>query len=361
VQLGSSGWGDVSIIAPGDVDGTLTLWARDDSTGAIYSWPLTMDSNGVPELGTASVGTPVTATSGTVVSGVTLTSAAYPTVISSGPLTGGNCGTSDLTACPGVYAEDPDGNLWYYEGESTSGGVSPLSGSRLLVGNVDSPSADLLLIDGSGVAAHDFSGNGNNGVLDGGATWVTDATRGTVLSFDGTSAYLGLPEDLMSSTTSLSFSLWFKTTTAGEVLLSTGDSAPGTSDPSTDATPVLYVGTNGLLYGQFWTGAVSPMASTTAVDDGAWHHVVITGDGDTQSLYLDGQLVGEEGGTIDNGYPLDFAGAGYVNSDGWVSGPATGFSYFNGEMSDLEYYDYPLNPDEVTALYNGQDEVTQLG
>jgi hypothetical protein len=361
VQLGSSGWGGMTIIAPGEVDGVLTLWARDNSTGVIYSWPLRLDSNGVPELGTASVGTPVTATSGTVVSGVTLTSAAYPTVISSGPLTGGTCGTSDLTACPGVYAEDAQGNLWYYEGQSASGGASPLSGSDVLVGNVDTPSADLLLNGGSGEQANDSSGNGNNGALEGGAVWTADPTRGTVLSFDGASAYLDLTSNLMSSTTSLSFSLWFKTTTTGEVLLSNEDSAIGASDPSAEATPVLYVGSNGLLYGQFWTGAVSPMASTTAVDDGTWHHVVITGNGDTQSLYLDGQLVGAEGGTIDSGYPLDIAGAGYVNSAGWVNGPAAGWSYFNGEMSDLEYYAYALNPDEVTALYNGQEEVTQLG
>jgi hypothetical protein len=345
----------VTIIAPGDVDGTLTLWARDDGTGVIYSWPLTLDSNGVPELGTASVGAPVTATSGTVVSGVTLTSAAYPTVISSGPLTGGTCGTADVTACPGIYAEDNDGNLWYYEGQSTSGGASPLSGSDVLVGNVDDPAADLPLAAGSGAVAQDMTGNGNNGTLEGGATWVSDATRGTVISLDGSSGYLQLPDDLVSSTTTLSFSLWFKTSTAGEVLLSTGTSGIGSSDPSTAAVPVLYIGTDGLLYGQFSTGDVDPMVSTAAVDDGQWHHAVITGDTDTQSLYLDGQLIGSVRGTISDSQPLDFVGAGYVNSDGWVNGPATGW------ISDVEYYTYPLNPDEVTALYDGQDAVTQLG
>jgi hypothetical protein len=361
VQLGSSGWGDVSIIAPGDVNGTLTLWARDDSNGVIYSWPLTLDSNGEPELGTASVGAPVTATSGTVVSSVTLTSAAYPTVISSGPLTGGTCAAADLTACPGTYAEDNDGNLWYYEGQPASGGASPLSGSRVLVGNVDDPDADLPLAAGSGAEANDETGNGNNGTLEGSATWATDATRGTVISLDGTSGCLQLPDDLVSSTTTLSFSLWFKTSTAGQVLLSTGTSDVGSSDPSTAAVPVLYIGTNGSLYGQLPTGDIDPMASTAAVDDGQWHHVVITGDTGSQSLYLDGQLVGSVGGTISDSDPLDYVGAGYVNSDGWVNGPAKGWSYFDGEVSDIEYYAYSLNPDEITALYGGQDDVTQLG
>ena len=227
----------------------------------IYSWPLTLDSNGEPELGTASVGAPVTATSGTVVSGVTLTSAAYPTVISSGPLTGGTCAAADLTACPGTYAEDNDGNLWYYEGQPASGGASPLSGSRVLVGNVDDPDADLPLAAGSGAEANDETGNGNNGTLEGSATWATDATRGTVISLDGTSGCLQLPDDLVSSTTTLSFSLWFKTSTAGQVLLSTGTSDVGSSDPSTAAVPVLYIGTNGSLYGQLPTGDIDPMAA----------------------------------------------------------------------------------------------------
>jgi hypothetical protein len=51
-----------------------------------YSWPLKLDSNGVPELGTASVGTPVTATSGTVPANVSLTAAGFPDVVSKGPI-----------------------------------------------------------------------------------------------------------------------------------------------------------------------------------------------------------------------------------------------------------------------------------
>lgn len=141
VLLGSSGWSGMTLIAPGDVGGQLTLWARNNSTGAISSWPLNLDSNGVPELGTASAGTPVTAASGAVVSGVTMTAAAYPVVVSSGPLTGGACGTADPTACPGVYAEDTSGDLWYFQGQSVSGGAASLSGTSLLVGNVDPATA----------------------------------------------------------------------------------------------------------------------------------------------------------------------------------------------------------------------------
>jgi len=361
VLLGSSGWSGMTLIAPGKIGGQLTLWARDKSTGAIHSWPLTLDSNQVPELGTASVGAPVTATSGTVVAGVSLPATAFPDVVSSGALTGDTCNGKDMTACPGVYAEDTQGNLWYFEGQTVSGGASPLSGDRVLVGNVDAPMSSLPLSDGSGVAAHDVTGNGYNGSLGGTASWTTDPTRRTVLSLDGSSGYLQLPSNLVSSHTNLSFSLWFKTSAPGRVLLSTGTSEIGATSPSTAAVPVLYLGTDGKLYGQFSTGSVDPMVSSSAVDDGAWHHVVITGAGDTQSLYLDGKFVDSVGGSLSDTDPLDFVGAGYVNSSPWVNGPASGFSYFNGEVSDVEFFNYALGPDAVMTLYNGQDPITQLG
>jgi hypothetical protein len=366
VLLGGSGgtanWSAMTVIAPGEVNGVLTVWARDDGTGAIYSWPLTLDANGVPELGTASVGAPVTATSGTVVSGVTLSSAAYPFAVSSGPLTGGTCGTSDLTACPGIYAEDTSGNLWYYQGQPAGGGASPLSGGRVLVGNVNgAATADLPLSDGSGAVAHDISGNGNNGTLEGSVSWAADSSRDAVAAFNGASGYVQLPSDLIEQSNELSVSLWFKTTTAGQVLLSTGHEVPGsTASDVSDAMPVLYVGSDGLLYGEFWDGQVTPIGSTAAVDDGQWHNVVLTGNSDTQSLYLDGTLMGTQSDAIVNVDPLDFIGAGYVNTDGWTNGPATGWSYFTGDASDFEFYDYPLSPAQVTAVYQLPGALTQI-
>jgi hypothetical protein len=361
VLLGSSGWSGMTLIAPGRVGGQLTLWTRDNSTGAIYSYPLTLDSNGVPELGTAAVGAPVTATSGTVLSGVTLTAAAYPVVASSGALTGGTCAAPDPTACPGVYAEDASGNLWYYQGESTSGGASPLQGSSsaVLVGSVAEPDAQWVLADGSGKTAADSTGHGLSGTLTG-TGWATDSARGTVASFNGTSSSLQFPNGLVESTTEQSWSLWFKTTTPGGVLLSTGHSQIGSLTPSPAAMPVLYVGTDGYLYGEFSTGQVDPMRSTAPVDDGQWHNVVLTGSTSSQVLYLDGDRIGAVGGTILNLDPLNFVGAGYVSPKGWLNAPAVGWSYFTGEVSDVEYFTYPVSPAEVTALNQGQNPLTQL-
>ncbi|WP_167377748.1 LamG domain-containing protein [Streptomyces malaysiense] len=53
VLLGTGDWSHFTLIAPGTVSNTPTLWARDNDTGTIYTFPLTMDSNGLPPLLTA--------------------------------------------------------------------------------------------------------------------------------------------------------------------------------------------------------------------------------------------------------------------------------------------------------------------
>ncbi|MEU3466003.1 LamG-like jellyroll fold domain-containing protein [Streptomyces sp. NPDC006733] len=46
--LGSGDWSNTTLIAPGTVDGTPTLWARDNITGTLHTYPLTFDGNGLP-------------------------------------------------------------------------------------------------------------------------------------------------------------------------------------------------------------------------------------------------------------------------------------------------------------------------
>jgi hypothetical protein len=142
IQLGSSGWGGMTIIAPGTVGGQNTLWARDNSTGAVYSYPFVADpASGIPTLDPAKPGTPVTAegtgSTGTQIPRVSLPQASYPTVTSPGPLTGGTCTTGSVT-CPGLYAEDTSGRVWYYPGQPTTGGAAALTGNSLLVGTLGS-------------------------------------------------------------------------------------------------------------------------------------------------------------------------------------------------------------------------------
>ena len=122
----------------------------------------------------------------------------------------------------------------------------------------------------SSVLINEGADNGTyNGVTLGQPGPLTGSTA-TSAGFNGAGSVL-LPTNLVMNSTASSVSLWFKTSGTG-TLFSTGTSAPGTANPSSAAMPVLYVGTDGKLYGHYsngkTAGIASALPSTTATDTG---------------------------------------------------------------------------------------------
>lgn len=180
----------------------------------------------------------------------------------------------------------------------------------------------------------------------------------TSAGFNGTSSYLQLPTTLVSGADAQSVSMWFKTTTAGGVLLSNQASAI-TAAQTGSYTPELYIGSDGKLRGEFYQGADTPVTSAAAVNDGKWHQVVITAAGTTQTLYLDGTAVGTLAGTVANtGLQYQYVGAGYLGGS-WPTEPhystsnPTGYAtYFTGNISDVAFWDQTITAPQVTGLYS---------
>ncbi|MFI2072164.1 LamG-like jellyroll fold domain-containing protein [Streptomyces triculaminicus] len=184
-----------------------------------------------------------------------------------------------------------------------------------------------------------------------GAAGAVSGTSDKGAAFDGTNSYVELPEDTLRTSTFLTTELWFKTTKPG-VLVGFQDSRLGDGEPN-DWTPALSVDKSGKLVGQYWTGRVQPIVSTGAVIDDAWHHAVLTAAGTTQSLYLDGSLVGTLTGPIDHRkQSFTYLGAGY-SSSGW-DGQAGGVRYFNGLMDEVAVYHQSLDADTVAEHYRGR-------
>jgi RHS repeat-associated protein len=174
-------------------------------------------------------------------------------------------------------------------------------------------------------------------------------------SFNGTSSYVQLPNSLVPSDDYQSISVWFKTTTAGGVLFGSSGSPLGSPD-MTAYTPNLYLGENGDLLAQFWTGSVDVLSTPGPVTDGKWHQAVLTASGDSQTLYLDGVAVAARTSTsdpVDNaGLTYDSVGAGMIDGnwpDQSALGPAA--SYFSGNIAGAGIWDRPLSAAEVAGLY----------
>ena len=138
IEIGSTGWNDVTLLAPGDVDGQLTLWARINTgtdAGDIFSYPLSPTvALGSPTSGTGG-GTILDNTSG---SPIQLPQSTYPLVTSPGApgLAGGTCSAANTAACPALYAVNSSGELVLFGGQPTTNQADPLTGSSVNVADV---------------------------------------------------------------------------------------------------------------------------------------------------------------------------------------------------------------------------------
>jgi hypothetical protein len=135
IEIGTSGWNEVTLLAPGDVDGQLTLWARVNTgteQGDILSFPLSPSS---------SLGTPTG--SGTILDGssggpIQLPQSTYPLVTSPGApgLSGGTCSAANTMACPAIYAVNTSGELVLFGGQPTTTQADALTGNDANVADV---------------------------------------------------------------------------------------------------------------------------------------------------------------------------------------------------------------------------------
>jgi hypothetical protein len=214
--------------------------------------------------------------------------------------------------------------------------------------SVKGPSDDWPLTDGSDLAqtgtattAVDTITGATAALSSSGATWDGDDFFNTDVNLIG-NGYLTPPAATVPDTdTTPSISLWFKTTTAGGVLVSLQNQAVSAGITPTGADPVLYIGTDGKLNADWWP--VGHLTSAGPVDDGLWHHAVLTVTGGTQTLLIDGQQQAADTGTVN----LTFAnptnltlGAGYIGGawpDENNSGKTSIVEYFNGQIADVTF------------------------
>src|SRR5262249_48079348 len=115
--------------------------------------------------------------------------------------------------------------------------------------------------------------------------------------------------------------------------------------------PALYVATNGLLYAQMFWGTGSQLVSTTPVNNGNFHHAVMTYDGANEFLYVDGALIGGRGMTQQAYATNYYYQLGTAYTDGWLDAPG-GWYPFHGVVDEATLYNRALSSGEVAALFN---------
>ncbi|WP_405854134.1 DNRLRE domain-containing protein [Streptomyces sp. NBC_00090] len=189
----------------------------------------------------------------------------------------------------------------------------------------------------------------------GSASLLAGSTQKTA-TFNGTTSFVEMPSAPGATPSYTTISTWFKTTQAGGVLVYYGDKPLSDPDPVANTsfnTPALYVGTDGKLRGCLATGlCATTITSTASVNDGQWHQAVLTGAGNTQTLYLDGVSQGSKAGQIkDWNTPYISLGAG-VNNRGWPAmNPTDQLGHFAGQLAEVAIYTEPLSAAVIGAQY----------
>jgi N-acetylneuraminic acid mutarotase len=207
--------------------------------------------------------------------------------------------------------------------------------------------------EGSGTVAYDSSGNGHDGNLTNGPTWVAGKIEGA-LSFDGVNDWVNLGADPFPDiglpNQAATFSIWFKiqTTTYTQTIFSdytgtiSGDDhlvARLNVGASTNFGAVTrYAGTNyefgsnqSNLMNNSWNAATYVMDPSINL-----LKLYINGSFDSQNQYIGSQ-------NLRNGSEWTFGASQH-------SGSMT--SFLKGLLDDARVYDRALSAEEVQALYN---------
>lgn len=138
----------------------------------------------------------------------------------------------------------------------------------------------------SGAVARDYGANRADGVVHGNPIWRPAGGQvGGALELDGIDDYVSTPSVLDPSKTVFSTFVWVKGGAPGQVVLAQAATPWGTN--------WLRAASDGSLVTELkGTGRWDrPLASTTIITDGLWHHVGLVWDGANRTLYVDDVVV----------------------------------------------------------------------
>jgi hypothetical protein len=199
----------------------------------------------------------------------------------------------------------------------------------------------------SGTIVKDVRGN-NDGTVNGATMGASGVLGTTAYSFNGAGDHIDVPADSSFNTLSeATFSAWVDTTgTSDQHIISCGSWEPAY---------YVYIASDGSVYLQWGStdasGGSLIYSSTKTVNDGVWHHIVVSYDTSSgkSSIHIDGVEDATSTHSQDSFSTTDPIGIGYQR--------AYTQNYFSGSLCDIRIYDHALTPAEVQYLY----QVSQRG
>ncbi|MCA1683820.1 MAG: fibronectin type III domain-containing protein, partial [Actinobacteria bacterium] len=272
----------------------------------------------------------VTAYAGTVAKAAEATKGTNTSLVMSG-LAGGTAYTFQVMAS-NAYGDGP---------VATSAAVTPGGSATTYASSVlaNAPSAYYRLGDASGTTAADSSGKGRHGLYDRATLGSPGAVVGdpdTAAGANGSCCVLRSSPILPVNNTARSVEAWVKPNDAYFRYIA------GWGTAANDRS--FSVGTDGSRIGVITYNDDRYFTAPRAINDGAWHHVVVTYNGTTLTAYLDGLSLG----TRTFSAPLST-----LNPSGLTVGAdfqGGGYSLYGG-LDEVAVYPVALTSAQVTTHF----------
>ncbi|MFT3798207.1 PKD domain-containing protein [Microbacterium sp.] len=227
-------------------------------------------------------------------------------------------------------------------GRTLTGTTAPTDAYGAAVYSLE-PTLYWRLDEASGATVNDYSGAGVTGSIVGSASrGVAGALVDVADSATRFSGGQAISATSFDNPTVYSLEAWFKTTsTTGGKIIGFGNSADGNSS-SYDRH--VYMNKNGHLTFGVWTGQTETIDTSSAYNDGSWHHVLATQGADGMALYVDGDLVGTNSTTT----PQSYTGYWHVGGDVTWGGNAWEFA---GDIDEVAVYPVELSASVAAEHY----------
>lgn len=233
-----------------------------------------------------------------------------------------------ITVIPNEDIDPTKGSSVYFYGHSGAEGIVYIRNPQIIAGESSIYIGDQVTSGGLCIDSSGYYNNANT--IAGTVTYSDDSPRGYgSFKFNG-SSYLRTENILIPQIHTIS--AWINYHERGKHLIDWRDSNGNGLQP-------IYFGADGKI--QYWTSAGTSSYFNYVVPMDEWHHIVLTCNGATVKLYVDGVLRGTQATAIaSDKRPIT------------IGGRCNAANIIKAEMADFRVYTTELSADDILKLYN---------
>lgn len=232
--------------------------------------------------------------------------------------------------------------------------LSVLVGNVAVLGSVQANSCDsvkegLVACYSFDSNANDASGKGNNGTVNGAITLTTDRFGNANSAYDFKDGYIEIPDsnNSLDLTTGITMVAWVNPREQPDEPLFTGGGIIFNKESNYEMA--LTTNTNTIRYAFSLNGSSQWSDTGVSVDTNKWTLVVVSYDGNTITVYKNGEIVHQR---VEKGSaPVSDAAAGIGSREMGYSSYPKWVSRFNGMIDDVRIYNRAISEEEVKQLY----------